>query len=245
MALATLNQTNQKAPEIKVGPNTPGLIHDGREQDFEREPNNSPIPEIFERAFDPVISGLGGVATEAKSAIADLFNIARGAETPLVNTPSQGSIENFNQPHGLQMKPEAAVDEARRIINEEARKGRERLASTETAIAQASKANEMLHQSVREVAGMDDAELARVSKYNNEDYRGINLRSRRNMLDAIKNFFQDLFNKSQEKATTFFQVSSKRTSSKAAVSGTGESEALYNQNAVDGQGILNSTRGAG
>lgn len=96
----TLNQVSSKPREVRVGPQTPGLFNDGREQqDLEKEPGTTPIPNIFANAWEPLTSGVGSVAREATSAMAELINIARGAETPLVNTPSSGRIENFQTPH--------------------------------------------------------------------------------------------------------------------------------------------------
>lgn len=244
MPTATLNpisQTTQKAPE-RVGPNTPGLIPDGREQNFEKEPGTSPIPNIFINSFRPsdIISGVGDFAKETGSAFGDLFNNVTSGETSTVNPPSQGSIENFNQPRGEQLSPEAAVAEARRIFQET----KERQAHFEginASIEQVTQVKAVEEDARFDLNVMPDDQFAEKADYKNPGFRGA-LRTIANRVYVFGKLIAEKLQLIKEKVTPV-QILSKRKASKAAA--PGGNEVLFNQNAVDGQGIVTASHGVG
>jgi len=140
---------------------------------------------------------------------------------------------------------EIPFNNAEQIQYQEALRRIKHFETINAQVEQAAKASEVLQQSTQEVMGMSDEGLAHVSKYNNEDYRGENLRSRHNLLEAIFNLFQERLNAMKEKMTPV-QIFSRRTSTKAAVSGA--NDLLLNATAPEGQSMTSSSgavRGAG
>ena len=239
--LSPTTQISQRPPE-RVNRNTPGLMNDGREQDLETEQSlgaRTFIPEVFENAWNPVVSGLNDVRIEATSAMADLFNIARGAETPLVNNPASGSIENFNQPRTQEMNPQEAVADAHRIINEHAQKTQAHYESVNASIEQVTQIHAIEEQARLEAQGMEDGEYAEKAGYKNTGFRGFLSRG----LKTIANNFAvrarrvaELFKLVKEKEASGPEVLNKRTSAKGAASGT--NELLFNAVAEEGQSAI-------
>lgn len=206
-----------------------------------QETRRNQILGLFEDTAELILEGSGNLVNESPDRSVELKTIGQmpdhriGLDRPPERLNIGGKTEiPFNNPDQIQYQ---------KILGEI-----KHFDTIDKQVEQIAKANEMLPQSIREVVGMDDAELAKASRYNNEGYRGENLRSRHNLLEAAWNFIQDLFNKAKEKVTIPIQILSKRVSSKGAVSGAatpGDNKALYHQNAVDGQGIVTSTHGVG
>lgn len=245
MPTATMDpttQVSQKAPE-RVNRNTPGLMNDGREKDLETEQNlgaRTFIPEVFENAWNPITSGVGSVATEASSAMADLLNIARGAETTLVN-PTQGSIENFNQPRGEQLNPEAAVAEARRIF-QETKERQAHFESINASIDQVTQLKAVEEDARFELNIMPDDQFAEKADYKNTSFRAA-LKTVANRVYVFGKLIAEKLQLIKERAAPL-QILSKRTSSKGAASGAGD--LLMNATAQEGQSaIANAVRGSG
>ena len=240
--LSPTQATSQKPPEM-INRNPMGLFNDGREQTMETEQNigtRTLIPEIFEKAWDPIASGVSNIATETTSAFTDILNIARGTETSLVN-PTSGSIDNFNQPHGEQLNPDAAVAEARRIF-QETKQRQAHFESINVSVDQVTKLRAVEEDARFDLHIMTDGEFAEKADYKNTSFRAA-LKTVANRVYIFGKLVAEKLQLIKEKAAPL-QILTKRTAGKASVSGGGD--LLMNATAQEGQSaIANAVRGSG
>lgn len=238
----TLDPFAQTTQKSHVNPtSTIGMIPDGREGDYEKEPGTSPIPSIIESAWDPLVSELNGLRREAGSAMADLLNIATGAETTLVNK-SSGSIEDFNKPHGAELNSDEVVAEARRIF-QEAKKVQAHYESIDTQIDQVSQLKAVEEDARFELNVMLDDEFAQKADYKNTSFRAA-LKTVANRVYVFGKLITEKLKLIKEKEESAIQILGKRTSAKGTASGGGD--LLMNATAQEGQSaIANAVRGSG